>query len=405
MNDLATPPPPAETARRGRRRRPWGRCYPRPGGPGWLVQYPDPSGRRAPSGRTKYVTRSVVSKAEGEALLKELRKAAITGTLASPEPPTATTEMTVAEAVEAHRQAVLAAGGSAKTVEVYATACRAFERHGIAHGRVADLTAESVERYLRWRRDHAWRTEQRVGGKRVSVAVKNAQTSASTLARERALLRAALGRLVRLGALAENVVARVPKPRPPKGTRIVLTKDEIARLLAACGPQLFYLVLMAVHCGGRRGELLRLTWGDVTLDGDTPRLALLRPKVGTFSYVPLHPVVVAKLRELREKRAAESGGEIAPTESLLVSRYGRPWKDFRGAWNAALRRAGLAGRRGVTFHSLRHSFATHYLGHGGTVPDLMALLGHSQMATTQIYARMVDARMKAGVEALRFGNG
>lgn len=69
----------------------------------------------------------------------------------------------------------------------------------------------------------------------------------------------------------------------------------------------------------------------------------------------------------------------------------------------ALKRAELAGRAGVTFPSLRHGFATHYLGHGGTVPDLMGLLGHRNLSTTMIYAHLVDARTKAGVEALAFG--
>ncbi|MGQ0614524.1 MAG: tyrosine-type recombinase/integrase, partial [Planctomycetaceae bacterium] len=118
--------------------------------------------------------------------------------------------------------------------------------------------------------------------------------------------------------------------------------------------------------------------------------------------IPLHPVVLAELRKLKERRAAEYGGEVAPSEPLLLSRRGKPWNDFRGAWNGALERAGLAGRKGLCFHALRHSFATHYLGHGGTIPDLMGLLGHRQLSTTMIYAHLVDARTKAGVEALDF---
>ena len=83
------------TTPRKRRRRPYGRVFRRPGGPGWLVQFPDPSGRKAPSGRTAYVTRSFETKAEGEALLREIRKEVLKGTLARPAAEPEISDMTV----------------------------------------------------------------------------------------------------------------------------------------------------------------------------------------------------------------------------------------------------------------------------------------------------------------------
>ncbi len=62
-------------------------------------------------------------------------------------------------------------------------------------------------------------------------------------------------------------------------------------------------------------------------------------------------------------------------------------------------------RAGLTSHSLRHSFATHFLTGGGNVRDLQAQLGHSRLETTQRYADLVSERRRAGVLALDFAPG
>jgi len=56
----------------------------------------------------------------------------------------------------------------------------------------------------------------------------------------------------------------------------------------------------------------------------------------------------------------------------------------------------------ITFHSTRHTFASHYL-EGGAVSDLKEILGHSNLKTTEIYAKAVDVRTRASVEALDYG--
>ena len=70
-----------------------------------------------------------------------------------------------------------------------------------------------------------------------------------------------------------------------------------------------------------------------------------------------------------------------------------------------MKAAGLADRKDLTFHSLRHSFATAFLEGGAAVTDLQRILGHRNLTTTQIYAHMVDTRARASVEALDFGLG
>jgi len=389
-----TTPSPAKAAHK-RRRRAWGRAYPRPGGPGYLVQFPDPSGRKTPTGRTAYITRSAETKAEAEALLKELRKASITGVLAAPEPEA--TEMTVVEAIDGHVQALRAKGGSDGTIELYGCSRKAIELQGLGGMRVADVKPTHIERYLAWRRTHFWRTRVRAGGKAKAEMVKGGEVSISTIARDRELLCAAFNRLVRMSLLSENPVSKVPKPRRKAGKRTVLSKPEIARLLDACGPYLRPVALTLAYTGARKGEVMRLTWADVCLETGT--LALYRPKVSNFSRVPLHPVLRDELARMKEARGVAATDD-AP---VFLSRYGRPYRDFKCAWAVAVGKAGLAGK-GVTPHCLRHAFAVHFLEGGAAVTDLQAVLGHSSLATTQIYAGMVDRRTRASVEALNFSS-
>jgi site-specific recombinase XerD len=92
-------------------------------------------------------------------------------------------------------------------------------------------------------------------------------------------------------------------------------------------------------------------------------------------------------------------------EPIFRNAYGRELRDIRRQWHNAVRRAGLEDKQGISFHSTRHTFACHYLQNGAAVTDLQAILGHSNLATTQVYARMVDERMRASIRALDYGMG
>ena len=104
-----------------------------------------------------------------------------------------------------------------------------------------------------------------------------------------------------------------------------------------------------------------------------------------------------QLRTRREKRKQVKDGD-----HIFLSRRGGPFTDTSRSWELTLEGAGLAGRDGITFHSLRHSHATHFLEGGGAVSDLQAQLGHANLATTQRYAAAINERRRATVLALDF---
>lgn len=207
----------------------------------------------------------------------------------------------------------------------------------------------------------------------------------------------AIGRLVRLGQLDKNPVARVRRPKEAKKARAVLSKGECARLLEACDPHLRIFCLGALLTGARPCELRALTWGDISFGMKT--ITIFRTKVGEGDAIPLHPELARELKLVKKRRARKRKRLVRDDEPVFLSSKGRPNWDHRWSWRKALGRAGLHRRKGLSLYSLRHSFATHYLERGSPA-DLQQLMGHASYATTERYVRAVGERARAGIEAL-----
>ncbi len=346
-----------------KRRRSFGRVFRRPGGPGWLVQFPDPNRRKTASGRTAYVTRSVSSKTEGERLLTEVRRAILAGTFGTVTDEPAACDLTVLQAIDEFLDTKRAEGRSENGIRRYESSRRAIERSRLAGRRVADLGPRDLEAYMGWRRKRRWRGIRKPGAKRtdsnVTILVKGASVSNSSVNRDVALISAAIGRLVRLGQLERNPVARVKRPKEPTRTRAVLSKEECARLLNACDPHLWIFCLAALLTGARPCELRAVTWGAINFGLKT--IEIFRTKVAVGDALPLHPELARDLEALKKRRAKEGKRIARDDEPVFISSKGRPNWDHCWSWRKALERAGLHRRKGLTLYSLRHSFATHYL--------------------------------------------
>jgi integrase len=228
-------------------------------------------------------------------------------------------------------------------------------------------------------------------------------------------LHAALADAVRQQVLGRNVCDSVRPPKVPARELRVLNEEELQRLLRAVrGTRLCIPVYLAALCGLRRGEALALKWEDVDLEGGTlcvrraveetrSGLAFKEPKTNRFRPVALPPVVVEALREHRKAQAAErlkAGPSWQDYDLVCPARNGVPWRpsNFKRDFEAFVRKNGFEG---LTFHSLRHTHATHLIRAGADIRTVAARLGHSTpRLTLDTYGHLLPGAQEDAVRRL-----
>ena len=188
--------------------------------------------------------------------------------------------------------------------------------------------------------------------------------------------------------------------RPQGGQKLprFLTQEEMELLLSAHdtstpeGVRDRALVELMYATGLRVTEVVTLPAGNV--DVDTGVLFCM----GKGSKQRRVPVGRSALEWLQRYQAARrvllAGRE---SQSLFVGYLGRPLTR-QNVWAMLKRAAEKAGIDGVTPHVLRHSFATHLLEHGADTRSVQAMLGHSDLATTQIYTHVTSERIRSVYE-------
>lgn len=353
----------------------------------WAIRIVDPSAPRIPGQRPRTIVRTIGSRKDAEAALRDIREAQIRGTFVLPPRPEDAAPgavLTLAGAVGEYAAASGREGAAARTVKVYTAAARRVAASPVGDLPLAAVTVKEIERFLDWRRTPA-------DGK---------APGPGTLALDLAVLSATFARLVRRGDIKENPVRLLRRPKSPESPRAALNDREVDLLLRAAGPRTRPLILAGLLTGARFSELAALRWSDVDLVAGT--LAVRRKKNRTAAVLPLHPRLADALVSLRAAKARE-GGIPSTNDPVFTSAAGGPLTSPGKGWARALRDAGLEGRRGVSFHSLRHSFATAFLAGGGNVRDLQHVLGHSSLVITERYTKANDARVREGV--LRLGAG
>jgi integrase/recombinase XerD len=172
-----------------------------------------------------------------------------------------------------------------------------------------------------------------------------------------------------------------------------LTEEEINRLLAAPdiateeGIRDRAMLEIMYATGLRVSELVALKHDDVDL---LAGLVVCHGKGNKQRRVPLGK---SAIHWLQQYSAVKAGYGKPSTANIFLNR-GRPFTR-QLAWSMIKRHAEKAGIKGVSPHTLRHSFATHLLQHGADSRSVQALLGHSDISTTQIYTHITDLHLRA----------
>jgi len=220
--------------------------------------------------------------------------------------------------------------------------------------------------------------------------------ASATVHRKTAALRSFYKHLRREELIVDDPTAGMASPRRAKKLPNVLNQAEVAQLLAAPrgdSPQVFRdraILEVMYACGLRASELVDLEMTDI----DTHHGMLkARGKGSKERIVPLgRQAIYAIERYLRTARPALVKGR--PEKALFVNFRGRAmtrqglYKIVQGH----ARTAGLDDR--MSPHTLRHSFATHLLAGGCDLRSVQEMLGHADVATTQIYTHLSGEQLK-----------
>lgn len=172
-----------------------------------------------------------------------------------------------------------------------------------------------------------------------------------------------------------------------------LDDDELKRLLEAAeahSPIMHAAVVLSLATGLRQGELLRLTWRDVDLDGQ--RIRIMRTKTDMPRAVFLPAAAVSALRALKR-------GDVVSATTIFLHESGEPlnkgtlrvrWLEIRDA----------AKLRNFRWHDLRHSCASFLAQQGATLLEIASVLGHRSTTVTRRYAHLVAGAPVTGHDAL-----
>lgn len=179
-----------------------------------------------------------------------------------------------------------------------------------------------------------------------------------------------------------------------------LTRNEINALLRSaqqCWPSLrkrnYALLQLLLQTGIRLGELRQLYLEDIKIS-DRSGSIRIQGKGNKERVVPLNNSVRKAITEYLSSRQIATGPLFLSQRHKAIST-----REIQNIMENLLRSAGLTGR-GFSTHSLRHTFATHYLqDHPGDLVGLATLLGHSNLNSTAIYTQPSAGELTKKVEA------
>ena len=202
-------------------------------------------------------------------------------------------------------------------------------------------------------------------------------------------LRACLNQAYKEGIIASNPADPVKGFKADEAERQYLTIDEVKKMADTyCKyPHLKRAFLFGCFTGLRKSDIEKLTWGEVQRFGDYTRLVFKQKKTGGQEYLDIPKVAEPYLGKQGDKTS----------EDLVF-----PLFKYSSETSLELRRWALAAgiTKDFTFHCSRHTFAVMLLNSGTDIYTVSKLLGHREIATTQIYAHLVDARKQEAVDKI-----
>ena len=199
-------------------------------------------------------------------------------------------------------------------------------------------------------------------------------------------------------AVSEELISANPmkkikneeKPHKHRTEREYLTIDELRKLAQTpfYNGLLKKAFLFSCFCGLRHSDIIALTWGDIEMDDDGNfRLYIIQKKTKEAISLPLSQEAIKQL----PKREDAKEDDIIFKKLITLGRT----NEILPKW---AEQAGI--KKHITFHTARHTHATMLLTLGVDLYTVSKLLGHTNIQTTQIYAKLVDESKKKAIDLI-----
>ncbi|WP_080055330.1 site-specific integrase [Spirosoma aerolatum] len=202
--------------------------------------------------------------------------------------------------------------------------------------------------------------------------------------------KAALKQAYKDGIISTDLDAKVEGIKPEETRREYLTLAELQALAATDLPTLPVLkqaALFSALTGLRYSDIEALTWDKIRYDPQNGyTIAFRQEKTEGIEYMPVSEQAVLLLGE-----RLEANRPVLP--GLSYSAY---WNKILKQW---VKDAGIT--KPITFHSFRHTYATLQLSLGTDIYTVSKMMGHRELKTTQIYAKVVDQAKREAADRIK----
>lgn len=234
---------------------------------------------------------------------------------------------------------------------------------------LSQIAPFSVERYKTTRRDQG--------------------VAPATINRELGCLRHMFNIAIKWGKVQANPVTGVSFLKEPKEKDRILTYEEEIQLLETVrtghkSKHLENIIIVALHTGMRKGEILNLKWSQVNFRNGY--IVVEGTKTNDIRKVPMNKTLTNCLKSIKSKDA-----EYVFTENR------KPYTDVKRAWWTALERAGIKDFR---FHDLRHTFGSRLGMAGFDIKTIGEIMGHKDVKMTMRYSHPTPEHKVKAVQSL-----
>lgn len=205
------------------------------------------------------------------------------------------------------------------------------------------------------------------------------------------VLNCALNVAVRAEIIAQNPLALIEsdyKPNPSESQRVYLTIDEVKALIETDFTPTIYkqAFLFSCFCGLRFSDVQRLRWENIADINGQMQADIRQKKTDEPIYLPLSKEAVKWLPE--RPKDGNDGVVFKKINNVSANILVKRWAE----------KAGII--KHISFHTARHTFATMILTMGADLYTTSKLMGHKNISTTQIYAKIVDQKKTEAVSLL-----